>query len=95
MAKRKIQVPIQELLEKAVPKADLNIVYANHARLTLMNTELFIDFVMVSPGIPGFEPTANHVQRVVFPIAHARAFVNALTTVLKSWEEDIEEEPAK
>lgn len=93
--KTKVEIPIQELLDKTVAKANPFVGYANHARLALMNTELFIDFVLVSPSIPGFEPSAEHVQRVIFPVQTARSLINALEQVVSNWEADNKKEDAE
>lgn len=86
MEKTQYEIPIAELLSQASVPDDLCTHYANHARLTLMNTELFIDFILVSPELPGFKPAAAHVQRVIYPVANARALINALVSVVSNWE---------
>jgi hypothetical protein len=92
MKQTKRIISVRDLLQHSSVPPDARPLYANHAKLIVSDTELYIDFILLSPSIIGEEPVAEHVQRMIFPVAHAENLLKALETVVNAIAENDHDE---
>lgn len=83
-------VNVKEIFENTASQTDPNPLYANQAKISTTDTELFIDFILLSPPVVGEEATATHIKRLIYPLAGAKNLVRAINTIIDRLEQDEE-----